>query len=78
MIDITKLTEADKGRAVTYSSFRRREFGRITSWNDKFIFVRYHLVKWDNGNEFVRTGDTSEATDPFDLAWDHPQVEDNK
>lgn len=42
MIDITTLTEADKGREVVYTNTGgEREYGRISSWSDHFIFVRY-------------------------------------
>jgi hypothetical protein len=70
LIDISKLTDADKGRPVTYHSHHSMEHGRITSWNDKFIFVRYH-EKIDLSSlphrRTPRTGETSEATDPKDL-----------
>jgi hypothetical protein len=52
-------TEADIGRKVIY---RREwcdvEYGFITSFNNKFVFVRYGR------------GSTSQATDPADLDWD--------
>lgn len=38
MIEIASLREADKGRKVVY---RWSEEGVITSWNDRFIFVRF-------------------------------------
>lgn len=41
MIDITKLTEEDKNRKVIYTDFGKKEEGRITSWNDTYIFVDY-------------------------------------
>lgn len=42
-IDITKLTEADIARKVVYQSHPGAEFeeGRITSFNDRFVFVDY-------------------------------------
>ena len=59
MIDPTELTESDKGRQVIYEvpegTARRVEFGVISSWNDKYIFVRY------------THGDTAAATNPEDL-----------
>lgn len=69
MIDITKLTEADKGKIVSYipghangnRSHPDVEHGNISSWNDKVIFVRY-----------VRRGIpqlTAAATSPEDLVW---------
>lgn len=63
MISITKLTEDDIGRWVTYSSFNSKETGRIKSWNDKFIFVVYHC-----DGQWVRFEDyTGCATKPDDL-----------
>ena len=43
MIDIGKLTLADVGRAVVYSprGGGRREDGEISSWNERYVFVRY-------------------------------------
>ncbi len=38
MIEIGSLREADKGRKVVY---RGDEDGEITSWNDRYIFVRF-------------------------------------
>lgn len=55
MIDITKLTDADVGRGVVYAP--KREQGAITSWNEDYVFVRYHA-----------TGG-SQATRPEDLDW---------
>lgn len=59
---ISELTEAAVGRSVTYTPFPgcdadQLEFGVITSFNDRFVFVRYgaHLH--------------SQATDPKDLSW---------
>jgi hypothetical protein len=58
MIDIAKLTEKDKGRAVVYCPrVGPREQGAITSWNEQWIFVRYRP-----------TGD-GVATRPEDLEW---------
>lgn len=45
MIDITKLTELDKGRKVVYKANHlghKGEEGKITSWNDHYIFVDYY------------------------------------
>lgn len=42
MIDITKLTEEDKGRKVIFScDGMEKEEGIITSWNTSYIFVDY-------------------------------------
>lgn len=59
MIDITKLTEKDKNRLVVYRPRHTSvgEQGRITSWNDTFIFVDYTNV--GRGN----------ATNPQDLEF---------
>lgn len=71
MIDISTLTEADKGREVAYDSIAKTEYGRITSWNKRFIFVRYHTVvpKHPGRAVMARTGETSEATSPEDLEF---------
>lgn len=56
MIEISKLNEKDVNRLVVYMSFNDRiEQGRVTSWNDKFIFVDYTNVG------------RGVATDPKDL-----------
>lgn len=69
MIDIAALTEADKRREVRYiRPHCDTEFGRITSWNSHFIFVRYYTRIVD-GHPTPRTGDTSEATSPEDLEF---------
>lgn len=46
MIDISKLTPKDVNRLVVYTPFSgaKVEQGRITSWNDKFVFVDYTNV----------------------------------
>lgn len=69
MIQISDLHECDKGRSVTYISSGRDtiEHGVITSWNDKFIFVRYNFVS--KPKPIIRTGQTSEAASPEDLWW---------
>lgn len=68
MINIAALREEDKGREVRYETFGRIEYGKITSWNDKSIFVRYHTIVEDSHSR-PRTGSTSEATSPRDLSW---------
>jgi hypothetical protein len=58
MIEIAKLTEEDKGREVVFDSRgMKREFGIISSWNKRFIFVKY------NGSQ------QSQATMPEDLRF---------
>lgn len=68
MIDITALTESDKGREVRYRTHGSMEYGRITSWNDYYVFVRYHL-RIDGKGQTPRTGETSEATAPTELEF---------
>ncbi len=41
MIKIEELKPEDVGRMVVYQSFDKKEDGRITSWNDKYIFVDF-------------------------------------
>lgn len=58
MINIQRLTEADKGRSVIYCpSSGICELGTIRSWNEKFIFVLY------------TSGNTAASTDPEDLSF---------
>jgi len=58
MINISKLTDADVGRNVTYHrEFCKREFGHLSSWNAKFVFVRFK-------------GPTGEACEPADVSFD--------
>ena len=58
MIHADKLTPADVGRNVTYHrEFCIREFGKLSSWNDKVIFVRFK-------------GPTGEACEPQDVSFD--------
>lgn len=68
MIDIKKLTPADVGRWVRYLSFQmcdEPEYGRIKSWNERFIFVVYKCnEEWERYQDF-----TGQATDPYDLTF---------
>ncbi len=58
MIEISKLQDSDIGRNVTYHrDFCNREFGKLSSWNDRFVFVRF---KGPNG----------EACEPCDVSFD--------
>jgi hypothetical protein len=60
MINIEQLTEKDVGRNVTYTDGKKnKEFGHITSWNKKFIFVDYGPRCCGRGI----------ATYPKDLTW---------
>jgi hypothetical protein len=58
-INIKSLNDGDKYRPVIYVATGKDkvERGWISSWNEHFIFVRYH------------PGDTSAATDPEDLEF---------
>lgn len=69
MIDIRELNDTHIGREVRYisSGGDKIEFGKITSWNDRFIFVRYHTQIKPNRLSF--TGETSAATGPEDLTF---------
>lgn len=44
MIQISELTDKHKGRLVTYHPHpqNKAEQGRITSWNDLYVFVDYN------------------------------------
>jgi hypothetical protein len=58
MIELSKLTEHDRGREVVFDSpGSKMEFGIVSSWNDRFIFVKY------NGSQ------QSQATNPEDLRF---------
>lgn len=63
MIDLASLTKSDVGRGVVYRPghpWVPPEDGNISSWNDKYVFVRYR-------------GDLhTKATDPRDLDWAKP------
>lgn len=64
MIKLEDLTEADKGRAVTYRvGSTVREHGVIKFWNNHYIFVRYG------------SSEAGIATYPGDLTFDHPAEE---
>lgn len=58
MIDISKLTEHDVGRNVIYHrEYCDREFGKLSSWNEKFVFVRFK-------------GPTGESCEPDDVSFE--------
>ncbi len=58
MIDPEKLTELDIGRNVTYHREHcDREYGKLSSWNEKYVFVRFRSP---NG----------EACEPQDVSFD--------
>jgi len=57
-MDIDELKPQDVGRNVTYTANHgEREHGVISSWNDKYVFVRYGM------------GSTAAATDPEQLSF---------
>lgn len=59
MIQISKLTQKDIGRNVTYHrDFCEKEYGKLSSWNTKFVFVRFK-------------GPTGEACEPQDVSFDN-------
>ncbi len=58
MIEISKLTEKDVGRNVVYRrEFCDMEVGKLSSWNDSFVFVRFK-------------GPTGEACEPEDVSFE--------
>ena len=58
MIEISKLKEEDVGRNVIYHrEFCNQEVGRLSSWNDKYVFVRFK-------------GPTGEACEPNDVSFE--------
>jgi hypothetical protein len=57
-IRIEDLTEDDKGRHVAFVHHHgAREYGTLSSWNDQWIFCRFH------------SGSTAAACDPKQLEW---------
>ncbi len=66
MIDIRQLTDEDIGREVFYTNgVGNKEFGKLKSWNYKWVFVVYHCANdWDHFQDY-----TGAATDPNDLEW---------
>jgi hypothetical protein len=61
MIEIKNLTETDKGKVVKYKSTMgngRFEYGKITSWNESYIFVDYYGLE------------RGTATGPHNLSFD--------
>jgi len=60
MVKIQNLKPEDIGRNITYvDGTGEKEFGHITSWNSKYVFVDY-------GPQCCGRGI---ATDPNNLAW---------
>lgn len=62
--------DSDIGRRVVYRGFDFREYGKITSFNDKVVFVRYDLRVLDSGERIARFGETAEGTRREDLEWE--------
>lgn len=58
MIDLSKLTRDDIDRNVIYHrEFCKKEVGKLSSWNSKFIFVRFK-------------GPSGEACEPEDVSFE--------
>lgn len=66
MIDIAKLKPEHIGAWVAYNNTTGPdEFGRIKSWNDRFVFVVYNCAnEWDRFQDY-----TAAATDPKELRF---------
>ena len=64
-IKLSDLKETDKGRGVIFhTNHGSLEYGIVSSWNDRYIFVRF------------TTGSTAAACDPEQLEFTNP-LEDN-
>ncbi len=62
MINLLELTQEDVGRNVIYHrEFCNREFGKLSSWNHKYVFVRF---KGPNG----------EACEPEDVSFENELI----
>ncbi len=68
MIKLSEMKESDVGRMVVYRSKGgdKVQRGKISSWNDTFIFVNYENYP-DVAPGFYNP--TAAATSPEDLAW---------
>ena len=69
VVKIVDLIQDDIGKWVTYRSYGgdKVEYGKIKSWNDRFVFVVYNANNnWDGDNWKNYTG---AATNPEDLEW---------
>jgi len=59
-IDISSLTETDKGRGVIFHTHHgSTERGVLSSWNDHYVFARF------------TQGSTAAACDPQQLEFEH-------
>jgi FKBP-type peptidyl-prolyl cis-trans isomerase 2 len=65
MIKIKELKDEDIGRMVVYHSHNEKQDGRITSWNERFIFV-----------DFDNTG-RGQACNPKDLEFTYGGKNEN-
>lgn len=63
MIDIKSLTDDDKGKSVVYSSNDGREFGVLSSWNERFVFVKFG--RWQSSAQ-------AQACRPEDVEFVYP------
>ena len=68
MIMLSELKESDKGRLVVYRSVGgdKVERGKISSWNEQFIFVNYEHYPEAYPDFF---NPTAASTKPEDLEW---------
>lgn len=68
MIKIVDLQDSDIGRLVTYRSRGgdKIQRGKISSWNNKFIFVNYEIYPKSYPNFF---NPTAAATNQEDLEF---------
>ena len=63
MIDLATLTETDKGRGVIFHHHHgATERGVLSSWNDYYIFARFH------------SGSTAAACDPAQVEFEHKET----
>ncbi len=73
MIDHNKLTFGDIGKIVTYTDgIGAKVFGRIKSWNDRWVFVVYKCDgDWVHFLQY-----TAAATRPIDLEFTDTKKQD--
>ncbi len=63
MIDLTTLTEADKGRGVIFHHHHgATERGVLSSWNNHYLFARF------------TTGSTAAACNPTQVEFEHKET----
>lgn len=62
MINQFELKESDIGRTVIYHRLNcRHEVGNLSSWNDRYVFVRFK-------------GPSGEACEPFDVTFEKQSI----